>query len=1389
MTSTCPTAVDGPVCPIGVGGARRGPPGPLSRLWGYLGRLADLSGLEYVARAQLVDVRLRPERPRRRGTGLAHCRRTLKTATRGRPFAIHTASADETPRISDELYRQNDIAHETNQTNSTTCATESRKQAFGAVLSLWLAVRSAACKDMSAPPGYVLFNASYRLLTMKSATSLFLRALGLVAIMFFMVVQVNAQTVTSNGATISDGDIFPTSVDGTDLGDKLVMLETSSSVYRFTNTDAGSVMVTGIEFAAANALIASGLTMSYSAVLPLMMPPGANLDVTVAFDPQDGGTHTDNVEFVYTGGAGSPYFFAVEGEGLLDYGDFNSGDAALAVMGARHVATGIRLGTLRDAEADVTAGFDDANGIDDEDGVLAPVKLVEGETSSLVLTVDQAGFASAFVDSNNDAGPGAGDIDATLFEDVPVVAGQNVVSFVVPTITGPSSVRARVRVCGAIDDCDTSTGLAADGEVEDFIVTTATTAGTAPVTLTMFSSEVNVDLSGTDMVITDENGNTIIALPLANVDDLTITGTSADESVSIDPDVIDAMTNMLATVNLGLGTDSMTILPGAAAATFVTHEFTNANDGNVWVDGANIVYTGLDPISDLVVAGHRTFTFSDGAETITMSPDGDGALANGTTHIDSDLAEMVSFVNPTASLTINTDDGIGGGIDIVTIGELDSPVAGTFASITVNAFDGNDQVSIAPGAGYTVSTDGGVGTDVFLVDLSGGASIASFVAIGGAGTVTFTGHGDITFSNYESFGPADLELEINKSLIYTGDDLSGNTVLTLTITNNGPAPAVAGAVVDLDGLLVDNPSLSASAALILPALAAGASTTIDITGFVTNINPATYDISVTFGGDVFTSNNNVALATEPGFAFPPKTHINAAHYMTQTSDIGAVTSDPYDKLIVGLFQGSPGIDGAVWCKITHPITRAANDGVVGDVDRVADILFPAPISATDAAVVAGTSTDYFGDRWRPCAKGLPFPLHVNDMFEDDNGTPMNEADDILWLMTWGSAGLYKSVDFGESWEAASPDATCTTIPTNCLANGNGGNGAWTNVYAMTKDLDGFLYISVNDGYVFRSLNGGTSWQQVGSLPEVDADTPWSLVADPDDAGTIYAGTFGRGVYFSDDYGFNWSFLGGTAENNVLLGNPDGDLDNPDDLFAGHIFDMEIAQNTVPSSEVLFAATASGIWGMELDGAREWKFYGPTVTLDDASEVIPEIRSLALSGDNDLVDGPDFLIAGSWGFGGFAIADPVNAVPSTTAAMEITLRGEQITFVAVAPTSGTVFFGTSTGDNVTVSLTAASATANETDISTEIPDGFALEQNYPNPFNPVTTIQFALPESGNVRLAVYDVLGREVAVLVDKAMTAGQHGVQFNAANLTSGTYIYRLSTDKGSFTKQLSLLK
>lgn len=101
-------------------------------------------------------------------------------------------------------------------------------------------------------------------------------------------------------------------------------------------------------------------------------------------------------------------------------------------------------------------------------------------------------------------------------------------------------------------------------------------------------------------------------------------------------------------------------------------------------------------------------------------------------------------------------------------------------------------------------------------------------------------------------------------------------------------------------------------------------------------------------------------------------------------------------------------------------------------------------------------------------------------------------------------------------------------------------------------------------------------------------------------------------------------------------------------------------------------------------------------------------------------------------------------------------------------------------------------ASENLVSTELDDEpltFQLHQNFPNPFNPSTIISYELTQAGNVRVSVYDILGREVAVLVNGQQGAGYHQVTFDATGLSSGTYVYRLETPPGVVSRKMMLMK
>jgi len=96
---------------------------------------------------------------------------------------------------------------------------------------------------------------------------------------------------------------------------------------------------------------------------------------------------------------------------------------------------------------------------------------------------------------------------------------------------------------------------------------------------------------------------------------------------------------------------------------------------------------------------------------------------------------------------------------------------------------------------------------------------------------------------------------------------------------------------------------------------------------------------------------------------------------------------------------------------------------------------------------------------------------------------------------------------------------------------------------------------------------------------------------------------------------------------------------------------------------------------------------------------------------------------------------------------------------------------------------------EANVDYTLPLEYSLEQNYPNPFNPNTTIKYSIADDGLVKLAVYNMLGEEVAIIVNTTQKAGRYEVNFNASNLASGVYIYRIESSNFMAVKKFTLIK
>jgi hypothetical protein len=111
------------------------------------------------------------------------------------------------------------------------------------------------------------------------------------------------------------------------------------------------------------------------------------------------------------------------------------------------------------------------------------------------------------------------------------------------------------------------------------------------------------------------------------------------------------------------------------------------------------------------------------------------------------------------------------------------------------------------------------------------------------------------------------------------------------------------------------------------------------------------------------------------------------------------------------------------------------------------------------------------------------------------------------------------------------------------------------------------------------------------------------------------------------------------------------------------------------------------------------------------------------------------------------------------------------------------------DNIVIAKAGALAKEGAEVVPVEVPTEYSLMQNYPNPFNPSTTIRYAVPEAVMVKLAVYNSVGQQVAILVEEAQEAGYHDARFEGTRLSSGVYFYRIQAGDFVATRRFVLLK
>jgi hypothetical protein len=354
-------------------------------------------------------------------------------------------------------------------------------------------------------------------------------------------------------------------------------------------------------------------------------------------------------------------------------------------------------------------------------------------------------------------------------------------------------------------------------------------------------------------------------------------------------------------------------------------------------------------------------------------------------------------------------------------------------------------------------------------------------------------------------------------------------------------------------------------------------------------------------------------------------------------------------------------------------------------------------------------------------------------------------------------GIFRSSDRGVTWS-----------PTGLSGSASGFCAAGTELFAGSLT-----------GEVLRSSDYGNSWT-VAAAGLTGASV--SLIASS--GPLVFVGTSGAGSALSTDNGSTWTPTSMpqafvrclTADGKSLYAGED-----PywyfDAYHFGRLFrstDNAANWDTVGVAEQVFNVRAFATVGTDLvagggigvfrtsDGGAHWEHIDSGLTNTD-------VWALGAKGS--------VLFAGTYGGGVFKSTNggtswkPINDGLTDTNVTALAVSGD---YLLAGTWGGGVFKRSLTELDGVPPASLAATTA------------FSLEQNYPNPFNPSTTIQYALPRRSHVTLAVFNVLGQKVLDLVNGEIGAGSHEVQFNAGQLSSGVYFYRLQA--GEFVQAKSLI-
>lgn len=359
--------------------------------------------------------------------------------------------------------------------------------------------------------------------------------------------------------------------------------------------------------------------------------------------------------------------------------------------------------------------------------------------------------------------------------------------------------------------------------------------------------------------------------------------------------------------------------------------------------------------------------------------------------------------------------------------------------------------------------------------------------------------------------------------------------------------------------------------------------------------------------------------------------------------------------------------------------------------------------------------------------------------------------------------LFHSTDQGVTWHASDSGLT-----------------QYTSVQALVRDSSGGILAGTPDG-VFRSTDNGMHWVRAGFMGRGVN----SLAVRQD--GTLFAAVSG-GVYRSTNGGASWGVSDTTIQPRTYKC-----------LTIAH--DGSILCGSLPMLQFgtagLRRSTDNGVsWSDVTDGLFDDRIRSLTTAPSgdlflgiDTGGVYRSTDAGATWYQTSLLTHAIYALAEDEGGNLFAATNDAGIFHSTNDGetwLQVNGGLTTMSVSALAFDANHYLFAGTDGYGVFKSV---SPLTSANDPPRVLPASFALHQNFPNPFNPSTTIRYDLPARASVRLSVFDILGREVAVLVDRTEDAGVKSVVWNAGSLPSGVYVMRLRAGASTAASRLVLAK